>query len=354
MTGLSAVDFFCGAGGMSYGLMRSGIRVIAGIDNDFTCKDTYESNITNARFLHADLTSLSPEQIESELGVHPDDDRMVFAGCSPCQFWSKIRTNKSKSQKTAFLLTQFQNFIAWFRPGFVVIENVPGLATRQKESILPGFIDFLAKKGYRYADGIVNTVEFGIPQHRKRYLLLATRHDIPVSLPKAEPRKDLVLRKFIGPANGFEPISAGHRDTDPSRNHTSANLSELNLKRIRRTKKNGGTRLDWKEDTELQLNAYRGRDSNFRDVYGRMEWDKPAPTITTRFISLSNGRFGHPEEDRAISIREGATLQSFPPSYIFKGTNLNSVARQIGNAVPPELAKRIGKHLLEISANADL
>jgi DNA (cytosine-5)-methyltransferase 1 len=354
MTGLRAIDFFCGAGGMSYGLMRSGIRVIAGIDNDLTCKDTYQRNVTGARFLHADLAELSPKQLASELDLQPDDDCMVFAGCSPCQFWSKIRTRKEKSQRTAFLLTQFQNFIAWFRPGFVVVENVPGLATRKAESVLPGFIEFLDQHGYHHADGIVNAVEYGVPQHRRRYLLLASRLVDSIALPKTEHHEDMVLRNFIGSNNGFEPIADGHRDSDPDRNHTAARLSDINLKRIRRTSKNGGTRLDWKDDPSLQLAAYLGKDDNFRDVYGRMKWDKPAPTITTRFISLSNGRFGHPEEDRAISIREGATLQTFPKNFVFKGTNLNSLARQIGNAVPPELAKRIGQHLMEIRANADV
>jgi DNA (cytosine-5)-methyltransferase 1 len=114
------------------------------------------------------------------------------------------------------------------------------------------------------------------------------------------------------------------------------------------TAKSGGTRTAWKDDKKLQIPAYNGRDEIFRDVYGRMFWDRPAPTITTRFISFSNGRFGHPEEDRAISIREGATLQTFPKEFVFHGTSLGSLARQIGNAVPPALAERIGQHLSNI------
>jgi len=118
------------------------------------------------------------------------------------------------------------------------------------------------------------------------------------------------------------------------------------------TPKNGGTRLSWKDVKELQIDAYRGDDTIFKDVYGRMLWDKPAPTITTRFNSFSNGRFGHPEENRAISLREGATLQTFPKTYIFTENNMAITARQIGNAVPPELARRIGLKLQENWKNA--
>ena len=134
--------------------------------------------------------------------------------------------------------------------------------------------------------------------------------------------------------------------------HTTASLSKKNRMRIKKTHNDGGTRLSWKNDPELQIDAYRGKDNIFKDVYGRMFWDKPAPTITTRFNSFSNGRFGHPEEPRAISLREGATLQTFPKTYIFKSPNQASIARLIGNAVPPELAKRIGTTIIRSYNNA--
>ncbi|MBD3340493.1 MAG: DNA (cytosine-5-)-methyltransferase, partial [Candidatus Lokiarchaeota archaeon] len=130
----------------------------------------------------------------------------------------------------------------------------------------------------------------------------------------------------------------------------SANLSDKNLKRIKSTKKNGGSRLDWSNNKDLQLKAYQNKDNSFMDVYGRMKWDEPAPTITTRFNSLSNGRFGHPEENRALSLREGATLQTFPKDYIFIGQNDTDIALQIGNAVPPLFAEILGKSIMEIKA----
>ena len=350
MTVLKAVDFFCGAGGMSYGLQTAGIKILAGIDNDRLCKETYERNITGAKFINNDITDLNEFQLGSILNISKNDNNLIFAGCSPCQYWSKVRTDKTKSLKSAFLLKNFERFIAHFKPGFVVVENVPGLATNKKQSILPDFIEFLQQEGYAYNDGVINAIEYGVPQNRKRYLLIASRLTDSVSLPSPEHNPNLVVKNYIGIANGFNNILAGHRD-DSDFLHSAAILSEKNLKRIQLTQKSGGDRSSWKDNKSLQIRAYIGKDNIFRDVYARMYWDRPAPTITTRFNSFSNGRFGHPDEDRAISIREGATLQTFPTHFVFKGSNMASLARQIGNAVPPEIARRIGTHIINIAQN---
>jgi DNA (cytosine-5)-methyltransferase 1 len=344
LTQLKAVDFFCGVGGMSLGLHKAGIRVVAGVDNARDCRKTYEGNIPGSKFIKHDISTLTAQSLGTRLNLEQNDNSLIFAGCSPCQFWSKIRTDKTKAERTAFLLHQFQKFIRYFRPGFVVVENVPGLHNQKQHTILPDFIRFLERLGYAWDDGIINANHFGVPQHRIRYLLIATRLSNAIELPKPTPTAELTVGAFLGLANGFETIEAGHRDETPFR-HTACSLSAENLKRIRKTEKSGGSRAAWKDDPELQIPAYEGRDDIFRDVYARMYWDRPAPTITTRFNSFSNGRFGHPEEDRAISIREGATLQTFPPDFLFHGTNLNTFARQIGNAVPPALAERIGLHL---------
>lgn len=349
-TNLKAVDFFCGAGGMSLGLLNAGVRVLAGVDNAADCRRTYETNIKGAKFIKHDICTLSAPALGRKLNIRPNDPNLVFAGCSPCQFWSKIRTDKTKSERTAFLLKQFQKFIRHFRPGFVIIENVPGLYRRTTESILPGFFAFLNRNGYSWADGIINANHYGVPQNRIRYLLVATRLSSEVALPPVANGIAVTVRDFIGAHRGFEPIPAGHRDDDNFQ-HWASDLSEENLRRIRVTPKSGGDRSAWKDDKALQIPAYRGRDDIFRDVYGRMYWDRPAPTITTRFNSLSNGRFGHPEEDRAISIREGAALQTFPNDFVFHGTNLNQLAKQIGNAVPPTLAHKIGQHLISLAIN---
>ncbi len=345
---LRAIDFFCGAGGMSYGLAEAGITVLAGIDCDETCRKTYELNNSPAQFLCEDVTKLQPEELGRQLSIKQNDDELVFVGCTPCQFWSKINTDRNKSQASAFLLREFERFVDWFRPGFIIIENVPGLISKKTHSILPQFEKFLKSRKYIHAQGIINANHYGVPQNRKRYLLLATRVAKTIKLPRAYRNTGLIVEKFIRAKYGFKPIRAGTKDCTPFM-HTAAGLSKNNLQRIKKTPKDGGDRCSWKDDPTLQINAYRGNDDIFRDVYARMYWKRPAPTITTRFNSFSNGRFGHPTQSRAISLREGATLQTFPKSYRFEAPNEHTIARQIGNAVPPALAKRIGTHLVRMA-----
>lgn len=345
--GLRAVDFFCGAGGMTHGMLRAGISVLGGIDNAEDCRMTYEANNAPATFINADVEKLTADELSGLLGIVPDDDRLIFIGCSPCQYWSKIQTEKRKSEKSAFLLREFERFVSEFRPGFVVLENVPGLKTNS-QSYLPDFLKFLAGLGYVFDEAVVDASGYGVPQHRKRFLLVATRVLPSISLPEKNDRI-ITVREVIGEHNGFPRIPAGHID-ETSFAHSTAGLSEDNLQRIRMTPKNGGDRNSWK-DTDLQIPAYKGKDGNFRDVYGRIYWDRTAPTITTKFHSLSNGRFGHPEEDRALSLREGACLQTFPGDYIFHSSSRGSIAKQIGNAVPPALAERIGAHIIRILTN---
>jgi DNA (cytosine-5)-methyltransferase 1 len=341
---LTAVDFFCGAGGMSYGLRCAGVSVLGGIDHDADCRRTYEANIPGARYLMEDITQLSETELAGFFGLSCNDENLVFCGCSPCQFWSKVRTEHSKSRKTAFLLRHFERFISHFRPGFVVVENVPGLRTKKEHTILPQFLSFLADSGYAHDDGIVDAADYGVPQHRHRYLLLATRLQEEIKLPRGHANLSLTVRRFIG--KGLVSLVAGQRDAaDPL--HRAAVLSPKNIERVRATRANGGDRSSWRDNPNLQIPAYEGRDGIFRDVYARMFWDRPAPTITTRFNSLSNGRFGHPEQDRAITLREGAILQTFPRSFCFHGRSQASIARQIGNAVPPAMAMRIGRRLKE-------
>jgi len=336
-----SIDFFCGTGGMTYGMSQAGIDVLAGIDIDPNCRETYEINNPKPKFIETDVHNLSEKKLVKLTGIKKNDDSLVFICCSPCQYWTQINTIKKKSLKSKELLKEFQRFVSWIKPGYLVIENVPGLLKNKKEKILSEFLDFLTNESYVFDHKIINANHYGVPQHRKRFLLIATRVSKSIQIPEGEYDENLILRNYIGVHNGFPAVEDGHKD-ETEFMHSTASLSEKNKKRIRKTPKNGGIRLSWKDDPELQIDAYRGKDNNFRDVYGRMFWDKPAPTITTRFNSLSNGRFGHPEEPRAISWREGAILQSFPKTYVFKGPNDASITKQIGNAVPLELAKRIG------------
>lgn len=346
MGALKAVDFFCSGGGMSYGLSLAGINVIAGIDIDIACKETYVHNIPTSKFIHEDITKLKKKDLGKYIGLKRNDKNLIFIGCSPCQFWSIINTDKAKSRNSRNLLKEFERFVIYYKPGYVVIENVPGIYYKREESGLNGFIDKLKRLKYLVEYNISNLNNYGVPQNRKRFTLIAGRNiKNPIKLQSDENNRPIVL-DFIGQQNGIIPIQAGYRD-DTDFIHTASTLSKINLKRIKSTPINGGLREAW-ANTSLQLETYKKRDNNsFRDTYGRMSWDKPAPTITTKFFSLSNGRFGHPDEDRAISLREGARLQTFPDSFKFKSNTIGGIAKIIGNAVPPEYAKRIGQAIIK-------
>lgn len=338
---------------MTNGLKQAGIDVIAGVDLDSEAKETYEVNNRGATFVNADLNRLHTDYFEKKFGIDRFDDEMIFVGCSPCQFYSIIRSSKEKSVKTKDLLLRFRRFVDYYRPGYLLIENVPGILTN-KDSAWKEFLPFLEEAGYNNIQlgnckyDIVNMKDYGIGQNRKRFSLIATRLEKSVYLPEKE-NNELHVWDIIGDETIFPRIEAGYRDLDRIRFHSARSLSDINMRRIQKVHPDGGTRMDFKDDPELQLNCYIGKDNSFRDVYGRMYWHKPAPTITTKFLSISNGRFGHPVQNRGISIREGAALQSFPYDYRFETESITTAARIIGNAVPPEYGRRLGQTILEIN-----
>lgn len=346
-TRLKAVDFFCCGGGMTSGFRQAGIKVLAGIDIEPKCKETYEENNKPAKFIEADIKKLSEKDLSEKTGIIKGDDNLIFIGCSPCQYWSIIKTNKTKAKEFKNLLTDFQRFVEYFNPGFVVVENVPGIFTKA-ESPLKDFMNFLAEKGYdSRPHQVINVSDYGVPQSRKRFVLIASRTKA-ILFPESNKELKPTVRKFIGDKKIFPKAKAGNND-ESDFCHTVAGMTKISLERMKLTPKNGGTRDAWK-NTDLQVNVYRLKDGNenfaFKDTYGRMFWDKPASTITTKFFSISNGRFGHPEQNRAISIREGATLQTFSADYVFKAKTIADKAWLIGNAVPPELAKRIAESII--------
>lgn len=343
ISNLKAIDFFCGAGGMTNGFLKAGVKVIAGIDIDGSCKDTYEKNNEGSKFVSADIKKLSFEEFEEKTGVSRNDDELVFIGCSPCQYFSKITTDKKKAADSKNLLNDFRKFVDEYNPGFIVIENVPGILTN-KESPLFDFLNFLEGRNYHHDKAIINVYNFGVPQTRRRFVLIASRLNPEIKLPNPSVYKKPTVRDFISVEKGFPFLKAGTMD-ESSKLHTVAGLSEKNLLRLQVTPKNGGTRLSYVDDKNLAVPCQYKKKNSFGDTYGRMHWDKPAPTITTKFYSISNGRFAHPEQDRAISLREGATLQTFDKSYKFFGNSIGVIAKHIGNAVPPSLAERIAKSL---------
>lgn len=348
---LKAVDFFCSGGGMSFGMQEAGIQIIAGIDFDKNCEDTYTSNVKGAEFIHADVFDLKEKELEEKLSLKKNDDELVLIGCSPCQFWSIINTDKTKSAKSKNLLIEFSRFVKYFRPGYVVVENVPGVLRKKEESGLNEFIEWLKNNGYKNPHFKVHNVnDFGVPQSRKRFTLIATRISQDEIKPLELKGKKAVVKDVLGIDNGFPKIDAGHKDSSEFL-HTVPSISDINKRRLKKVKKDGGNRLGFANDPDLQLKCFEGKDDSFKDTFGRLWWNRPAPTITTKFFSISNGRFVHPEEDRALSIREGATLQSFPKTYKFKGTSIANLARMIGNAVPPKYATAIGKAIIQNHSN---
>lgn len=343
---LKAVDFFCSGGGMSHGMQKAGIQILAGIDYDNTCRETYETNIKGAEFIHADVFDYKETELEKKLNLKKNDDDLILIGCSPCQFWSIINTDKMKSTKSKSLLIEFRRFVEYFNPGYVVVENVPGVLRRKNESGLEDFISWLEDHGYKVHCKIHNVNEYGVPQSRRRLTLIANR----ITNLELEPCKfqgsKVTVYDVIGEHNGFPKINAGHKD-ETDFMHTVAGLKQINIERLQITEKDGGSRMAYANDENLAPNCHKNDILNFKDTYGRMWWHRQSPTITTKFFSISNGRFAHPEEDRAISLREGAVLQSFPKNYIFKTSSIANTARMIGNAVPPKYANSIGKAIIK-------
>ncbi|MCC7168741.1 MAG: DNA cytosine methyltransferase [Rhodospirillales bacterium] len=323
---LSAIDLFCGAGGLSLGLRMAGYRVRAAVERDAVAARTYRMNHRKTVLLEADIRKLSAAALLRAASIERGDLDLL-AACPPCQGFSTIRTRNAPSAVRDVrnsLIGEVLRFVRNLRPRAVLVENVPGLAkTRQ-------FVDFCAglrRHGYAYRWSIVNAQDHGVPQRRRRLVLVAARAGEP-PLP-VQGHGVVTVRDAIG------HLSAPRTSTDALHNYVTA-VSEAVLERIRRIPRDGGSRSSL--PAKLVLDCHRNT-SGFRDVYGRMSWSNPAPTLTGGCINPSKGRFVHPKQNRAITLREAALLQGFPAKYQFDlSGGRYRVALQIGNAVPPPLA----------------
>lgn len=338
---IGAVDLFCGIGGLTCGLRASGINVVAGYDLDDSCEYAYETNNDKSMFICKNVSDITSDEIRKHLESY---DIKVLVGCAPCQPFSRHRKDKKHRErhKDWGLLAQFGRLVEEVMPDYISMENVPELL---KESIFADFIARLKRLGYATEYGVVKAEEYGVPQHRRRLLLLASkRGSISLIGPTNDERHVVTVRNAIG---GLPAVKAGSASGDDPLQTASA-LSEINMRRIRASIPNGTWR-DWPE--ELRLRCHK-KDSGqtYPSVYGRMAWDETSPTITTQFYMYGTGRFGHPEQDRALTLREGAILQSFPKDYKFirPGEKLSrkAIARHIGNAVPPKLGEAVGKSII--------
>ncbi len=336
---MRAIDFFCGAGGLTRGLLNAGIEVVAGIDIDARCQESYDTNNAPSHFVQGDIRDVTRNDL-AELTDIEDTENLVFVGCAPCQPFSSQRKGEGR-RLDATLLHEFGRLVADVLPGHVLIENVPGMARVPGNSTFRRFISLLRDHGYSVSFGVLDAKHFGVPQTRRRLVLIASLYGESY-LPCRQHGPGLeALRTVREAISHFPRLNAGEVN-DTILNHTAASITPRNLRRLRHTPPDGGGRRDWPE--ELLLDCHRNGYMGHTDVYGRMYWDSPAPTLTGRCNSISNGRYGHPEQDRAISLREAACLQSFPDDYEFFGSN-KQIALQIGNAVPVALAEALGTHL---------
>ena len=335
---IAAIDLFCGIGGLTKGLSLAGIDVVAGIDIESSCKYIYEANNPNAKFIHADVSQVRAADIVS---FYPVDAVRVLTGCAPCQPFSNY-TNRYR--KEGFmddkwrLLYSFLNHIEVIQPDIVAMENVPQIINQK---VFHDFVKRLAEINYSVHFQIVYCPDYGVPQKRKRLVLLASRLGEIDLIPKLYNEENyLTVRHAIG---NLPKLHDGEASIDDPI-HVCSRLSEINFQRIKHSRQNGTWR-DWPQNLQLKCHK-KDTGRTYPSVYGRMGWDEPSPTITTQFYGYGNGRFGHPEQHRALSIREGAILQSFPSDYIFfkDGESINKriLGMQIGNAVPVELGRAIG------------
>ena len=338
---------------MTRGLLNAGIDVICGVDNDPQAKRAFEENNIrpsgkSVEFIEKDINKLEFAEIQRRLRKE-SYDKLLFIGCAPCQPFTNMNTIKKSRKKEKNHLLRFAEFIEFFEPDYVFVENVPGVTAKKYGGILARLKRRLRRLDCNISDKNVNAKRYGVPQNRNRRILIASR-DREIGFPEethGKGKTEYVTILDVLEGRNLKVLEAGESDpSDPL--HIAANLSPDNLWRIRHTKKDGGGREMWMRRKPVKC-FQRHRDS-YKDVYNRMFWKKPSPTITTRFNSLSNGRFGHPYEDRAISLREGALFQTFPDDYKFYGS-IATMTKHIGNAVPVELARIFGHHFLELESN---
>lgn len=365
---IKAIDLFSGCGGVSCGLVNSGFDVTGAVEINKDAARIYKNyhKLKNVNIIVDDIFNVDGFNLlkNSKINV---DDLYLMAGCPPCQnFSSQNRTGKLKSdEEKKALLMQYLRIIKQVYPPFILLENVSGIVSPSNKNILDSFIDQLKNENdnikehqYFVVSDILNAADFGVPQRRHRFVLHAVRKDmydilsnqnVEIGLPSKTHSQigNNGLKKWVSVWDAIcdlPPIKAGqHLNTETTKNHTCANLSEINLQRMKYIRENGGSR-DSLPDS-MKLNCHKNY-SGHKDVYGIMDPNLPAPTMTGGCLSYSKGRFGHPFQNRAISIREAARIQTFPDDFIFDDCTTKS-GLQIGNAVPVKLVEASARVILE-------
>ena len=339
---IKAIDFFCGAGGLTRGLLDAGIRVLAGVDNDTRHRDTYTRNNRPARFLHRDARDIDIRALRRELRIRKRD-LTLYAACTPCQPFSTLNSLKGRDRRKTLLL-DFGETVRSCPPDFILVENVPGLGNAYGKEIFQQFLTVLEQCGFpQPAAGLLDAKGFGVPQTRKRFILMASRHGqlpLPSSLSAEDPIA--TVRQYIGKY----PRIADGEESRAYPNHRARKLPPHHKRIVAAVPKNGGSRQAI-TDTSILLPCHQKNPRAHKDVFGRMAWDAPSPTLTCRCTDVYCGRFTHPEQDRGLSLREAAALQTFDDTYEFFGPSFQFLASQIGNAVPVKFAETLGRAVVQ-------
>jgi len=331
------VDLFCGVGGISHGFLKAGFDIRAGFDLDSSCEYAYKAN-NNAEFICKDLANVTAKEISS---YYSGNKPTVLVGCAPCQPFSTYK--KAQSDSRWNLVQNFAHLANDVDADFVTMENVAGLVNYKEGKIFNDFLETLSQN-YEVSYQVVNCSDYGVPQSRRRLVVIGSKKS-KISLSPNKTNAAISVKEAIG---NLPSLNSGEISPDDAL-HRCSKLSELNLKRIKHSKQ-GGTWRDWPKDMVAKCHQKK-KGRGYSSVYGRMRWDAPAPTMTTQCYGFGNGRFGHPDQDRAISLREAAILQSFPENYKFftgnKFPGFKTTGRWIGNAVPVALATHIANSIIE-------
>lgn len=346
-----AIDLFCGAGGLSTGLKKSGFEVCLGVDIDEAALKTYKNNLKKTKVLREDIKKVTGTDI-TKLTKIKKGDNFLLAGCPPCQGFSSLGKRDATDEKNQ-LVFEYVRIIEELEPTFILMENVPGMSSGVGKEIFEKVVDKL-KKTYCVKYDTLNAANYGVPQIRKRLVLHGVRWDVcskiriseqmilPAPTHCQEKRKGFKRWVTVGEAiMDLPPLAAGEEyDTSIVKNHKTRNLSQKNVERLQEIRLHGGDRGMLPED--LKLDCHKKDNVSYTDTYGIIDPNKPAPTITSGCTIISKGRYCHPTQNRGLSIREAARLQSFDDKFEFLGT-LGEMSLQIGNAVPPKLAQASGK-----------
>lgn len=328
---LQAIDLFSGCGGLSLGLKKSGFDVIAAVEIDSLAAETYAQNHKNTKLIEQDIRKINPTKLMKDLGLKKGDLDLI-AGCPPCQGFSTLRTNRKTVAVQDYrnnLMFNFLDFVRAFLPKAIMMENVPGLAKGRR---IAKFVSELKSLGYEVKFDVLNVAHYGVAQRRKRFILVAGHKR---SIDFAKPAK-----KMITVGDALKGLESPLKSFDPAHNHGEKRNEKIR-EMISYIPLNGGSRTSLPK--RLQMKCHQ-KTKGFLDVFGRIKWDDVGPTITGGCINPTKGRFLHPFENRTITVREAALIQSFPKSYYFsmrKGKH--GAALMVGNALPPEFIRRHAK-----------